>query len=95
MATPNEFGSTYVPATQARGLVLNALPQAYRLQEYLLAGVIGCGGFGITYLATDRSLNRKLASRTRRKLSTIVTPGYAALEQYHSLGNQGPWTDLY
>ena len=28
-------------------------------------------------------------------MTTIVTPGYAPLEQYHRHGNQGPWSDIY
>lgn len=30
-----------------------------------------------------------------RSISTIVTPGFAPIEQYSARGNQGPWTDIY
>jgi hypothetical protein len=30
-----------------------------------------------------------------QSISTIVTPGFAPIEQYSARGNQGPWTDLY
>lgn len=43
----------------------------------------------------DFGAARKLVSDKGGELTAIVTPGYAALEQYHSHGHQGPWTDLY
>lgn len=40
---------------------LSNLPNGYMLSEYRIDGVLGQGGFGITYLATDTMLNRQVA----------------------------------
>jgi serine/threonine protein kinase len=39
----------------------NALPLGHRLQEYVIEGLIGEGGFGIVYLARDTQLGRVVA----------------------------------
>jgi hypothetical protein len=39
----------------------NALPAGYALHEYRIDAVLGAGGFGLTYLATDGNLNLKVA----------------------------------
>jgi serine/threonine protein kinase len=38
-----------------------ALPAGYGLQEYRIEKLLGSGGFGLTYLATDQNLNLKVA----------------------------------
>ncbi len=41
------------------------------------------------------SARQALGGQTRT-LTTLVTPGYSPLEQYHGAsGHQGPWTDIY
>jgi TPR repeat protein/serine/threonine protein kinase len=37
-----------------------ALPPGTRIEEFVIDRVLGSGGFGITYLATDAALNRKV-----------------------------------
>lgn len=39
----------------------NVLPEGTRLHEFEIQGLVGEGGFGIVYLAYDRSLKRKVA----------------------------------
>ena len=49
------------PGTDSAAPVPIALPVGYRLHEYRIDSVLGQGGFGITYLATDVNLNAKVA----------------------------------
>jgi serine/threonine protein kinase len=43
----------------------------------------------------DFGAAREAVSARSRRLSVILTPGYAPLEQYSSRGDQGPHTDIY
>jgi serine/threonine protein kinase len=38
-----------------------SLPQGYRLRQYIIVRLLGHGGFGLTYLAEDTKLGRKVA----------------------------------
>ena len=46
-------------------------------------------------LLLDFGAARQALAQHSRSLTTIVTPGYAAIEQYSARGKQGPWTDIY
>ncbi len=39
----------------------HALPVGYEIESYRIDGILGFGGFGITYLATELALGRKVA----------------------------------
>ncbi|WP_338847099.1 cache domain-containing protein [Massilia sp. W12] len=55
----------------APGVTPNALPAGFMLHEYRIDSVLGQGGFGITYLATDINLNTKVA------IKEYLPAGYA------------------
>ena len=43
----------------------------------------------------DFGAARQAIGAKSRSITSVVTPGYAPIEQYSSRGNQGPWTDIY
>jgi serine/threonine protein kinase/HAMP domain-containing protein len=47
-----------------------------------------------TLVLLDFGAARQTASE-RSEVGTVVTPGYAPIEQYAGGGRQGPWSDLY
>ena len=59
------------------------LPPCTRLEEFVIERVLGSGGFGITYLARDASLNRQVVIKEnlpsqfahRDTSSLVVNPG--------------------
>ena len=46
-------------------------------------------------LLLDFGSARQAIGTRSRSVTSIITPGYAPIEQYSSRGVQGPWTDIY
>ena len=49
----------------------------------------------VSLVLLDFGAAREAVTQGQRALTSIVTPGYAPFEQYHSHGRQGPWSDIY
>ena len=61
VALPMGRGAVQAPLPPPPRPASVALPVGFRLHEYRIDGVLGQGGFGITYLATDVNLNSRVA----------------------------------
>jgi serine/threonine protein kinase len=71
----------------------NALPMGYQLAEYRIDSVLGHGGFGITYLAHDTTLNAQvaikeflphtIAVRDDKSGNVMPKPEREAVRDYH------------
>jgi formylglycine-generating enzyme required for sulfatase activity/serine/threonine protein kinase len=78
--------STSTPSLPTGG---KELPPGTRLEEFLIERVLGVGGFGITYLARDVSLNRPVVIKEnlpgqfahRDTSSLVVKPGMGREDQ--------------
>ena len=62
----------------------SALPAGYVVNEYRVESVLGTGGFGITYLATDQNLNLKVA------LKEYLPVDFAVRASDHSVNARTP-----
>jgi hypothetical protein len=60
-AAPPDDERTVVRPTGPAGRLGHILPVGTRLRDFEITGLIGEGGFGIVYLADDRSLQRRVA----------------------------------
>ena len=51
---------------------MDALPSGHRIREYDIRRVLGAGGFGITYLTHDTSLDRDVAIKEYSPRDDVV-----------------------
>jgi serine/threonine protein kinase len=65
----------------------HALPKGSRLEEFVIEGVLGSGGFGITYLAKDTLLGRKVVIKENLPLQFCCrNPQTLTVTPVHSRG---------
>ncbi len=73
---------------------LEAVQQAGFLHRDIKPSNIFIRDTGVPVLL-DFGAARLAAGAATHTMTSILTPGYAPLEQYSKDGNQGPWTDIY
>jgi len=76
----------------AEGLV--SVHSAEMLHRDIKPGNIRVKSNGTAVLIDFGAARQAIGVRSQ-SISTILTPGYAPIEQYSTRGNQGPWTDIY
>jgi len=77
--------------------LLDGLAEVHRagfMHRDIKPGNILLNAKGAPVLVDFGSARQEIGGRSR-SITSVVTPGYAPIEQYSSRGNQGPWTDIY
>jgi TPR repeat protein/predicted Ser/Thr protein kinase len=69
-----------------------SLPPCYRLDEYQILRELGSGGFGITYLATDTSLEREVVIKENLPMFAYRDPASSLV---HPKTTRGEEVDLF
>ena len=65
-----------------------ALPAGTRVEQFVIERVLGSGGFGVTYLATDSRLNRKVVIKENLPVQFCFRdPGTFTVAPRHSQGD--------
>lgn len=64
------------------------------LHRDIKPGNVMLRGGGAPVLVDFGSARAEIATRSQ-SMTTVVTPGFAPIEQYSTRGRQGPWTDIY
>ena len=90
---PQQGGGQVTPLNNSTQPTTLALAAGKRLHEYRIDSVLGQGGFGITYLATDINLKAKVAIKeylpevfAHRQGNTVVTAKSSDDERMYRLG---------
>jgi len=77
--------------------LLDGLAEVHRvgfMHRDIKPGNIILNTAGAPVLVDFGSARQEVGGRSR-SITSVVTPGYAPIEQYSTRGKQGPWTDLY